>query len=129
MTTNEFDVHAAAPAGPGKPARPRTVSLLDDGVRAAFLAEWDSVQTGFVADPRRAAEAAEQLVDKLADSVIDRIEAIRGGVTTTGTVVRRPDQEPAAADPLDDEAAADGLEHERERLLRCREAFHLLIDS
>jgi hypothetical protein len=125
---NEFDVHAAAPAGPGRPARPRAVTLLDDEVRAAFLAEWDSVQTGFVADPRRAAEAAEQLVDKLADSVIERIDAIRGGVTATGTAVRRQDRFPAA-DPLADEAAADGLEQERERLLRCREAFHLLIDS
>ncbi|MBW8805804.1 MAG: hypothetical protein JF587_18435 [Catenulisporales bacterium] len=124
---NEFDVHAAAPAGPGRPARPRAVTLLDDEVRAAFLAEWDSVQTGFVADPRRAAEAAEQLVDKLADSVIDRIDAIRSGVTAP--VVRRQDQRPAAADPLDDGAAAGGLEQERERLLRCREAFHLLIDS
>ena len=122
--TNEFDVHTAAPAGPGKAARPRTESLLDDELRAAYLAEWDTVQTGFVADPVQAAEAAEQLVGKLADSVISRIEAIRAGVT----VVRRQDGEPAAVEPLGTEAA-DGLEQERGRLMRCREAFHLLIDS
>lgn len=112
--TNEFDVHtatgAAADAGEGRAARPRDLSLLDDRQRAAFLGEWQAVQTGFATDPRGAAEAAERLVAALAESVVQRIGEIADAVKRPG------DPEP-------------GEEAWREHLLRCREAFHLLIDS
>ncbi|MEY9935474.1 hypothetical protein ABH926_010156 [Catenulispora sp. GP43] len=112
--TNEFDIHtateAAEEAGAGRPARPRDVSLLDDEKRAAFLGEWQAVQTGFATDPQRAVEAAERLVAALAESVVRRIDEIADGVKGSAT-------------PGADEEAR------REHLLRCREAFHLLIDS
>jgi hypothetical protein len=120
-TTNEFDQHDAEPVTPdARAARPRTASLLEDEQRAAFLAEWDAVQTGFIADPRRAAEAAERLVATLADSVMRRVgeiaDAVAQPTTDTG-------QGAVAGEPAPDE------ETWREQLLRCREAFHLLIDS
>ncbi|GAA1987087.1 hypothetical protein [Catenulispora subtropica] len=101
----------AAPVG--RPARPRDASLLADDQRAGFLTEWDAVQTGFVADPQRAAEAAERLVAELADSVKRRVGQIADAVAQPG----------AGTSGTGDE------EMWRERLLRCREAFHLLIDS
>ncbi|NUR57726.1 MAG: hypothetical protein HOV87_03345 [Catenulispora sp.] len=103
-----------------RPARPRAFALLDDTQRGAFLAQWDAVQTGFAADPRGAAEAAERLVGELADSVARRVAEIADAVrrpvadTATGTM---------AGPPAPDE------ETWRVQLLRCREAFHLLIDS
>ena len=120
--TNEFDRHDADPVTPdARPARPRTASLLEDEQRAAFLAEWDAVQTGFLADPRGAAEAAERLVATLADSVIRRVGEITDAVAA---------QDAASAEGEGDgEASGGGEEMWRAQLLRCREAFHLLIDS
>jgi hypothetical protein len=113
--TNDFTVQVQP-----RPARPREESLLDDAQRGAFLAEWDAVQTGFVADPRGAAEAAERLVAKLAESVTQRVaeiaDAVRRPVTDTATGTM-------AGPPAPDQ------ETWRVQLLRCREAFHLLIDS
>ncbi|MEY9893585.1 hypothetical protein ABIA35_004515 [Catenulispora sp. MAP12-49] len=113
--TNEFDVHTATEAdqelGEGTAARPRDVSLLDDQQRAAFLGEWQSVQTGFATSPQQAVEAAERLVAALAENVARVVAEIADSV-------RRP-----AADQIPDE------ETWRAQLLRCREAFHLLIDS
>ena len=103
-----------------RPARPRAVSLLDDAQRGAFLAEWDAVQTGFVAAPRGAAEAAERLVAELAATVARRATEIADAVqrpvadTATGTMAGPP---------------APDQETWRVQLLRCREAVHQLIDS
>ncbi|NUP48395.1 MAG: hypothetical protein HOW97_13970 [Catenulispora sp.] len=135
-TVNEFDRHTPdAAETEGRAARPRTASLLDDTQRAAFLSEWDAVQTGFVGDPQGAAEAAERLVATLADSVIRRVGEVADAVSrpaddttadpTDGTTADTPESTGAttAAVPPGDE------ETWRNRLLRCREAFHLLIDS
>lgn len=105
------------PDSGGRPARPRTSTLLDDHQRATYLAEWDTVQTGFATSPRRAAEAAERLVDALAESIVRRIGEITDAVGGDSADVPIPDEE------TPDE------ETWRQQLLRCREAFHLLIDS
>lgn len=108
----------------GRPARPRETTLLDDEQRATYLESWRSVQTGFAADPRRAAEAAERLVVELADSVVRRIGEIAEAVGRPGAdPSSAPDGSGPAGVPLPDE------ETWRRQLLRCREAFHLLIDS
>lgn len=112
--TNDFDLRPTTEDSEGRPPRPRTTALLTDGQRAAFLKEWDAVQTGFVADPQGTAEAARQLVADLADSVVRRVGEITDAVSRPG---------PDSSDPAADE------EVWRERLLRSREAFHLLIDS
>ncbi|ACU76013.1 hypothetical protein Caci_7184 [Catenulispora acidiphila DSM 44928] len=116
--TNAFDVHTATGAGEatgdGRAARPREASLLDDEERAAFLAEWSSVQTGFASDPEGAVTAAERLIAALAESITRQI----GEITDA---VKRPGMDPAAPAPAEEVL--------REQLLRCREAFHLLIDS
>ena len=151
--TNDFDLRPAATAPgdaavEGRPARPRTLTLLDDTQRAAFLSEWDAVQTGFVADPRRAAEAAERLVAQVADSVVRSVGEIvdaahdNAGHDNTGhdntghddaAHDARPGTEPVGAPEgggaAEVPAPDDDEEAWRERLLRCREAFHLLIDS
>lgn len=105
MTTNDLRV--------GRAARPRASSLLDDGERAAFLAEWEAVQTSIVRDPQRAAEDAERLVGAVADSVVRRIGEIVGSVRGLGEESSLSREEEAC----------------RRRMLRCREAFRLLIDS
>jgi hypothetical protein len=129
--TNDFDLRPApaasadpAEATAGRPPRPRTTGLLTDGQRAAFLTEWDAVQTGFVADPQGTAEAARRLVAELADSVVRRVGEIADAVSRPGS-----DTSDAAAE--DGRAGVPSADEEvwRERLLRCREAFHLLIDS
>jgi hypothetical protein len=122
---NDFDVPAAAAAaGQGRPARPRTEALLDEDQRAAFLAEWDAVQAGFAADPQRAAETAERLVTALADSVVRRISEITDAVA-------RPPADPSSAPAGTGPAGVPVPDEEtwRRQLLRCRAAFHLLIDS
>lgn len=123
--TNEFDIHTPTESeNGGRPARPRDTALLDDEQRAAFLSEWQAVQSGFAGDPRRAAEAAEQLVGSLAESVTRRIDEI-------ADAVRRPGVDPSSAPAGDGIAGVPVPDEEtwRQQLLRCREAFHLLIDS
>ena len=126
--TNEFDVHEATESpeatDEGRAARPRMSSLLDDEQRAAFLAEWESVQTGFAADPEFAAEAAERLVAALAHSVVRRIAEITDAL---GRPTPDPSSAPAGSGPAG--VPAPDAETWRLQLLRCREAFHLLIDS
>lgn len=128
MMTNEFDVHTAAEGaaqgGEGRAARPRDVALLDDQQRAAFLSEWQAVQTGFAADPHSAAEAAERLVATLAESVVQRVGEI-------ADAVKRPAADPSSAPAGSGSAGVPVPDEEtwRKQLLRCREAFHLLIDS
>lgn len=130
-TVNEFDRHTPDDTETeGRAARPRAASLLDDTQRAGFLSEWDAVQTGFVGDPRGAAEAAERLVATLADSVIRRVGEVADSVA-------RPVADPAE-NTTAQSSSAEGTTSEvppaeeetwRNQLLRCREAFHLLIDS
>lgn len=123
--TNEFDVHSAtAAAGEGRAARPRAESLLDDGQRAAFLTEWQAVQTGFAVDPRNAAETAERLVTALAENIVQRIGEITDAVA-------RPAPDPSSAPDGSGPAGVPAPDEEtwRQQLLRCREAFHLLIDT
>lgn len=112
------------PAGGGRPARPRSSTLLDDRERATFLAEWRTVQTTFAVAPERAADTAQRLVGALADSVVRRV----GEITDA---VGRPKPDPSSA-PADSGPAGVPVPDEetwRQQLLRCREAFRLLIDS
>lgn len=128
VTTNDFDVHTAPGAGEAtgdsRAARPRESSLLDDDQRAAFLAEWNSVQTGFASDPEGAVKAAERLIAALAESIARQI----GEITDA---VKRPGADLAATSSDSGIAAVPTTAEEvmRTQLLRCREAFHLLIDS
>ncbi|GAA2063907.1 hypothetical protein GCM10009839_89140 [Catenulispora yoronensis] len=126
----ELDPPAEQPDG--TPARPRSETLLNDSQRAAFLSEWDTVQTGFVTDPRRAAEAAGRLVRILADTIAERVGEIADSVG-------HPEADDAddvdgssatsAANTADTKLSEPEEEKWREHLLRCREAFHELIDS
>jgi len=108
----------------GRPARPRSSALLDDRERATYLAEWHTVQTTFATEPELAAETAQRLVRALADSVVRRV----GEITDA---VGRPKPDPSSA-PADSGPAGVPVPDEetwRQQLLRCREAFRLLIDS
>lgn len=116
--TDEFDVHPATEANGERSA------LLDDDQRAAFLDEWHSVQTGFATDPRLAAATAERLVATLADSVVRRIGEITDAVA-------RPVADPSSAPDGSGPAGVPVPNEEtwRQQVLRCREAFQVLIDS
>lgn len=122
--TDDFNAHPTTTNSEPRAARPRTSSLLDDEQRAAFLEEWHSVQTGFATDPPRAAEAAERLVATLADSIVRRIREITDAVG-------RPAPDPSSAPDGSGPAGVPAPDEEtwRQQVLRCREAFHLLIDS
>lgn len=123
--TDEFDIHTATEAaGEGRAARPRDRALLDDRQRAAFLAEWQAVQTGFATDPRNAAETAEKLIAALGESIVQRIGEITDAVA-------RPAPDPSSAPDGSGPAGVPAPDEEtwRRQLLRCREAFHLLIDT
>ena len=114
--TDDVDIRSAtAPTDAGRPARARSSSLLDDEQRAAFLTEWKSVQSCFAADPPGAVEAAERLVTAVVDEVVRRVGEI-------AEAVGRPGPDSAGGSIGEEESL-------RQRLLRCLEAFHLLIDS
>lgn len=117
-----FDTHQPPPVEPGaRPARHRTASLLTDTQRAMFLQQWDAVQTGFVTGPDATAEAAEHLVNEIARQIVRNIGTVRD------QALRPVDQAVLAQVARDPEEAA--TEKHRVRLLQCREAFSLLIDS
>lgn len=116
-----FDAHTPPPVDPeSRPARHRTKSLLTDTERAAFLQQWEAVQTGFVTSPDGTADAAGQLVDDVARQIVRSIGAVRDQAL-------RPVDEAALVRTANDPAEV-GTETQRARLLQCREAFSLLID-
>ncbi len=117
-----FDAHQPPQVDPGaRPARHREAALLTDTQRAMFLQQWNAIQTGFVTGPDATADAAERLIDDLARRIVRNIGTVRDQAM-------RPVDGTAPGQASGDAAEA-ATERDRVRLLQCREAFSLLIDS
>jgi hypothetical protein len=119
-----FEAPTAMENGGGRTAGPRSTSLLNDEQRSAFLRKWDAVQTKFAADPQNAAQAAGRLVVSLADEVVRRVGEITDAV---GRPAGDPSSAPAGSGPAG--VPVPDEQTWQRQLLRCHEAFRMLIDS
>jgi hypothetical protein len=59
------------------------VDVLPRDVLTDFRARWESVQTGFVDEPRRAVQNAHDLVDQLVDQLANSFRRERDGLEGT----------------------------------------------